>query len=212
MSKTIKYLIAGLVLLTGLLIFTSNRSCSMSEKSAILQGKVDELSAQNVHLLADLEQKKIDYNVAMERHNKELDRIRTSAAAADVDHDSELYKARSDLAKRVEAATTLQERVDAFEQKDIASERIITDLEQKIVMKDGAFKDLDSEWKKKERDWIDFSAGQDKVIEEMKKEITYWKNLTDSLKKDIGGLQLGGKVKTGVAIGLAVAVVYGLVT
>ncbi len=210
MSKTTKYLLVGLAALVFVLIFTVNR-CGMSERSAILQGKVDELSQQNTQLLADLDQKRIDYEASTKLHNQELNRIRADAHAADIDYNDDIYKKAKELEKAEGSIVDINELVVNLRAQISVAKTTITNLETKIVAKQRAFDDLDAEWKVKEREWIDFSAGQDEVIENMKKEIVYWKNLTVSLKKDIGGLQLGGKVKTGVAIGLAVAVVYGLV-
>lgn len=211
MSKTTKYLLAGLAVLVALLIFTSNRSCSMSERSAILQGKVDELSQQNTQLLADLDQKKIDYDAAKKRHDKELDRIREDARKADVDHSSDIYKKAEELEKAEESIVDINELVVNLRAQKAADKIIIKDLEFKVGEKQRAFDDLDTEWKEKEIDWNDLKAAQDKMIISLQEEVGYWKNLTVSLKKDIGGLQLGSKVKTGVAIGLAAAVVWGLV-
>lgn len=210
--KLNKATIAALLVSFLLLFFAFSRSCGESKRSALLQGRVDALTAENNTYMHLLEQKQADFNTSEKLHNEELAKIRKDVHDSDVDHSSDLYKKAKELEKAEESIVDINELVVNLRAQKVVDKRIIKDLEFKVGEKQRAFDELDAKWIEKEIDWKDLDAAKDKAIEKLKAEITERKNLVVSLKKDVARLQLGSTVKTGVVVGLAAAVVYGLVS
>lgn len=206
MSKTIKYLISGIVLLVGFLIFTSYKACDLYDKNSILKGRDIELTkafsetygqlkvlqSDNTVLISALEESRIEAKEAAKKYEtastKIQDTFRTvGEMKANADNDKALIiEMEIEINKRDEAISKLGLAM-AEKNKEISSmQRQYTALAIEL---------------RKTKSVLDESVKLNILRAERIKE----------LEKSFAKSRFSGQLKTGVVIGLTALVVYGLV-
>jgi len=204
--KTSLIFIIGIVVLIGLLIFSGIRACNLYDKNSILKGRAIELTKQldtqkellgnskkaNDELQAEMDEAIVSSEEAISttaETNKSLNR-----------HISQLLATRVQLIEHESIILNLEEQIGT-------QSKIISNLEFTIVKKDEQIFSLTKKYISERDLRISVETAFGLANEVIRVSDLRIKGLETKLR----GVRFTGKIKTGVVIGLAAAVVYGLV-
>lgn len=206
LNKTIKCLVSGVVLLAGLLVFTSYRACRIYDENSILKGKdeiltiqlKDETAKRKIRerdikmLLAKLDEERAErtviINTAVNATKVMQSGLRTvGELEANAENDKALiFELKTEIGKRDELITKLVFTIKTQEERYFGLTK-----QYNVVLKELGLADL--------------------FIKDQKDIILLKDTRIKGLEKSLKGIRFSSDVKTGVAVALAVAVIYGLV-
>ncbi len=207
MSKTIKYLLAGLAALVALLVFIGNRSCKLYDENSILKGNEEVLVAQldtAVNSLFTYQRENVALLTQLKIQGKMLTTVITKA---------------NNAAELMVSGFRTAEHLKANAENDKA---LIVEMEMEIGKRDELIEKLFNTVKKQEERYFTLTETyritkreldlSEIAIEQFRETIAIKDLRIKGLEKSLKGIRFSSGIKTPVIVGLAAVVIYGLVT
>lgn len=211
MSKLLKFLLpAALVIL---LIVVAFRSCGIYDRYSVLKGRYDalteEYNTQRDNALQDIVGLR---NIIAQKD----ERIRNITAQIEV-KEGEISTLHTQTDKLESTYTKLKEELVSVDTLQLRVDNLETQVsiwKQKFTLSEGIIQDKDSvifSLNEKYEAQVKISLEWKQMYDNEVTLHTLCKQRLDLANKRIGGLRFGGTIKTGLVLGLAAVVIYGLV-
>lgn len=205
LPPTFKYLACGAVLVS-LLVFATYRSCSLYDQNSVLKGRDIEMTAQLERAVVVLQKYKSN-NVALFAQLEVQKKLATEA-----------IEAANSAAETMVGEFRTIEYLKANTENDKA---LIVEMEIEINKRDELISKLTFTIAKQEKRYFTLNQQyniivkqlnlSDLVLQEYKKTVKLKDFRIKGLENSLKGIKFTSQIKTGVVVGLAAIVVYGLV-